>query len=137
MHCIALRPAPPVPTSLPQLYRVGTFMFGKRNRTLHQFFSCKADSLELPPSGYLESRIARLRVHPSRIEVVPAEIGLRQGYIMCGVLHSLNRALVAFKARYCRPEEVSGGVRRFTDLTRARLTAAEQEIAAMASGTWE
>ncbi|CAB1116688.1 unnamed protein product [Ectocarpus sp. CCAP 1310/34] len=116
-----------------QMYRVGTFMWGKRHHTHQTFFGCHSDSLELPPPDYLAGPMAEVRVHPHRAraqsgnqaepERVPAAMGMRQGYAMCAVLRAMNEALVKFKYRYCEPGDVSGGVRRFTDLAREQLDA--------------
>ena len=56
-------------------------------------------------------------------EHVPAATGVRQGYALCAVLRAMNAAQVSYKSRYCRTGEVSGGVRRFTDLSPAQLAA--------------
>lgn len=104
-------------------------MFGKRNPSHHEFFSCKADAFELPPAEYLASPMGTIRVHPrpfqksskSTEEQVPYMTGIRQGYAMCAVLRSMNVAQVSYKNRFCSPEETSGGVRRFTDLTPAQV----------------
>ncbi|CAM9987864.1 unnamed protein product [Laminaria digitata] len=114
-----------------QLYRVGTYMFGKRHKSHHKFFTCSADALQLPPPDYLMSPMATLRVHPRRQnpqgkestteEQVSVKTGVRQGYAMCAVLRAMNAAQVSYKNRYCRAGETSGGVRRFTDLSPAQL----------------
>lgn len=98
------------------MYRVGTYMFGKRHKTHHNFFACGADSLKEPPPGYLESPMGLVRVHPGREEVITAATATRQGYMMCSLLRFMNSAQAAYKLRYCSPDEVSGGVRRITDL---------------------
>lgn len=116
----------PLPPPLPrQLYRVGTYMFGKRHKSNHEFFSCDADSIETPPSDYLDSPMGVVRVHPGKQESVAPITGVRQGYMMCTILRSMNAALAAFKNRYCIPEEVSGGVKRLTDLSPVQV---EQDI---------
>ena len=105
-------------------------MWAKRHTSLHEFFSCDSDSLQLPPPDYLESPMGTLRVHPLRPNAAAApsapervshKTGVRQGYAMCAVLRAMNEALDAYKARYCRPGEITGGVRRFTDLSREQL----------------
>ncbi|CAM9421906.1 unnamed protein product [Pylaiella littoralis] len=116
-----------------QMYRVGTFMWGKRHKSHHNFFSCDSDSLELPPPGYLKSPMGTIRVHPvpravpgeppSNMESVSLETGVRQTYALCAVLRAMNEALAAYKGRYCRPGEVSGGSRRFTDLSKKQVEA--------------
>lgn len=108
-------------------------MWGKRHKTHHNFFSCDSDSLELPPAGYLNTPMGTVRVHPvlknvpgkppSNMEDVTVQVGLRQSYAMCAVLRAMNEALAAYKSRYCRPGEISGGVRRFTDLSKELLAA--------------
>lgn len=115
------------------MYRVGTFMWGKRHKSHHNFFSCDSDSLELPPPGYLKSPMGTIRVHPvprvvpgeppSNMESVSLETGVRQTYALCAVLRAMNEALAAYKGRYCRPGEVSGGSRRFTDLSKKQVEA--------------
>ncbi|CAN0037703.1 unnamed protein product [Scytosiphon promiscuus] len=110
-----------------QMYRVGTYMWGKRHQSHHNFFACDSDSLQLPPANYLRGPMGTTRVHPNRgvsdPERVEESVGVRQGYAMCAVLRAMNEALVSYKERYCRPEEVSGGVRRFTDLPQSQLEA--------------
>ncbi|CAM9372253.1 unnamed protein product [Discosporangium mesarthrocarpum] len=109
-----------------QMFRVGTFVFAKRHADHHSFFSCTSDALELPPPGYLAGPWGLLRIHPERRkggarEEVPRAVSVRQGYVICAVLRAMNSALSAYKKRYCEGEEVSGGVRRFTDLSPAQL----------------
>lgn len=130
MHASVLKK--PSPDVRSQFYRVGTYMFGKRHKSHHEFFSCDADAHQLPPPNYLATPMGSLRVHPKRTapkndatlmteEHVDLATGIRQGYAMCAVLRAMNIAQDSFKNRYCKPEEVSGGVRRFTDLTPAQL----------------
>lgn len=97
---------------------MGTFYWGKRHPSHHKFFSCDSASLQLPPADYIRGPMGTQRIHPNRKDpqVVPREFGVRQGYAMCAVLRAMNEALASYKERYCRPEDVSGGVRRFTDL---------------------
>lgn len=106
-------------------------MFGKRHKSHHTFFSCDSDVLQLPPLDYVATPMGSLRVHPKHQsakaeaamteEHVKLETGIRQGYAICAVLRALNIALASYKNRYCKPGEVSGGIRRFTDLTLAQL----------------
>ncbi len=107
------------------MYRVGTYYWGKRHPSHRTFFSCDAASLRLPPAGYLSGPMGTQRIHPGRKEpqVVTGEFAVRQGYAMCAILRAMNEAQASYKGRYCRPEEVSGGVRRFTDLKPDALAA--------------
>ena len=107
-------------------------MWGKRHRSHHNFFSCDSPSLQLPPADYLKSPMGTVRVHPFRqsptaMPPAPDRVtlakGIRQGYALCAVLRAMNEALKAYKDRYCRPEDITGGVRRFTDLSREQLAA--------------
>ena len=104
-------------------------MFGKRHRSNHDFFSCDADAYELPPPDYLSSPMVELRVQPvkageaSKEDHVLAITGVRQGYAMCAVLRAMNVAQVSYKNRYCRAEEISGGVKRLTDLNPEQVAA--------------
>ncbi|CAN0035832.1 unnamed protein product [Pylaiella littoralis] len=89
-----------------QMYRVGTFMWWKYDESLHHFFSCDSDSLELPPAGYLNSPMATIRVNPAthdvpgkpstHIQSVELGTGVRQMYALCAVLRAMNEALVTY-----------------------------------------
>lgn len=98
------------------MYRVGTYFFGKRHKTHHKFFTCAADSLKLPPSDYLASPMGLVRVHPGAKDSITARDSTRMGYMLCSILRGMNDAQAAYKRRYCEPGEISGGVRKFTDL---------------------
>ncbi|CAM9158118.1 unnamed protein product [Choristocarpus tenellus] len=109
-----------------QMLRVGTYVFGKRRKEHHSFFSCGADSLQLPPQGYLGSPWGLLRIHPTMRkegprEVIPLKIGVREGYGICAALRAMNAAQHSYKERYCEPGEIQGGVKRLTDLSLAQL----------------
>lgn len=108
-----------------QMYRVGTYMYGKRHKNHHHFFSCGADAFQEPPAHYLESPMGKVRIHPGREEPVTADRATRQGYMMCSLLRYMNLAQAAFKQRYCSPDEISGDVWRFTDL-KPKVVAADQ-----------
>jgi len=96
---------------------VGTYFWNKHKPSLHTFFSCGSDSLRVPPVEYLKGPMGSLRIHPSAgKQVVTQEEGSREGYMICAILRAMNEAQMSYKERYCRPEDVRGGVRRFTDL---------------------
>lgn len=71
---------------------------------------------------YLSTPMAGVRVHPpakgapARKQQVTTLTGVRQGYAMCTVLQSLNMAQASYKSLYCKRSEISGDVKRFTDL---------------------
>lgn len=96
-------------------------MFCKYEKNVHSFFSCGADFQETPPPDYLDSPMGIVRVHPEETENVTFIAGVRQGYMTCTILRSMNMAQVAYKSKYCRLEEVSGGVKRYTDLQLSRV----------------
>lgn len=102
-------------------------MFGKRHSSHHAFFTCEADAYELPPPTYLASPMANSRIQPLASkkgdEKVSTTIGIRQGYAMCAVLRAMNTAQESYKSRYCRSEEISGGVKRLTDLNADQVAA--------------
>lgn len=111
------------------MYRVGTFMFGKRHSILQSFFTCGASALAAPPPGILSGIMPQYRIHPQKTEKVETFIGLRNGYMMCNIIHALNQAQVTFKRRYCRPGEVYGGIERLSDLRPERIREAQEEMA--------
>lgn len=108
-----------------QMYRMGTYMFGKRHATLKGIFACDKPYLLEPP---LDIHAKRVKVHRKKEEWIGREVARRQTFALCTTTRLLNQALRDYRHAVCPEEQFTKGlthVKQLTDLLPSQLKVQE------------